>query len=29
MKYTMIVSSPRGERKAKHVCPAISIAIRG
>jgi hypothetical protein len=28
-KYTMIVSSPGGEMKAKHVCPAISIAIRG
>jgi hypothetical protein len=29
MKYTMIVSSPRGEMKTKHICPAISIAIRG
>jgi hypothetical protein len=29
MKYTMIVSSPRSEMKTKHICPAISIAIRG
>jgi hypothetical protein len=29
MKYTMIVSSPGGEIKTKHICPAISIAIRG
>jgi hypothetical protein len=29
MKYTMIVSSPGGEMKTKHICPAISIAIRG
>jgi hypothetical protein len=29
MKYTMIVSSPGGEMKTKHVCPAISILIRG
>jgi hypothetical protein len=29
MKYTMIVSSPEGEMKTKHICPAISIAIRG
>jgi hypothetical protein len=29
MKYTMIVSSPRGEMKTKHICLAISIAIRG
>jgi hypothetical protein len=27
MKYTMIVSSPGGEMKTKHICPAISIAI--
>jgi hypothetical protein len=27
MKYTMIVSSPGGEIKTKHICPAISIAI--
>jgi hypothetical protein len=29
MKYTMIVGSHRGEMKTKHICPAISIAIRG
>jgi hypothetical protein len=29
MKYTMLVSSPGGEMKTKHICPAISIAIRG
>jgi hypothetical protein len=29
MRYTMIISSPRGEMKTKHICPAISIAIRG
>jgi hypothetical protein len=29
MNYTMIVSSPRSEMKTKHICPAISIAIRG
>jgi hypothetical protein len=29
MKYTMIVSSPEGEMKTKHICPAISISIRG
>jgi hypothetical protein len=29
MKYTMIVSSAAGEMKSKHICPAISIAIRG
>jgi hypothetical protein len=29
MKYTMIVSSPGGEMKTKHVCPAISILITG
>jgi hypothetical protein len=28
-KYTMIVSSPGGEMKTKHICPIISIAIRG
>jgi hypothetical protein len=27
--YTMIVSSPGGEMKTKHICPTISIAIRG
>jgi hypothetical protein len=29
MKYTMIVSSPWGEMKTKHLCLAIGIAIRG
>jgi hypothetical protein len=29
MMYTMIVSSQGGEMKAKHIFPAISIAIRG
>jgi hypothetical protein len=29
MKYIMIVSSPGGEMKTKHICLAISIAIRG
>jgi hypothetical protein len=29
MKYTMLVSSPGGEMKTKHICSAISIAIRG
>jgi hypothetical protein len=29
MKYTMIVSSLRGEMKTKHICLAITIAIRG
>jgi hypothetical protein len=29
MKYTMLVSSPGGEMKTKHICPAISIAIGG
>jgi hypothetical protein len=29
MMYTMIVSSPGGEMGTKHICLAISIAIRG
>jgi hypothetical protein len=29
MKYTMIVSSPGGEMKTKHICLTISIAIKG
>jgi hypothetical protein len=29
MKYTMIISSPGGEMKSKHICPVVSIAIRG
>jgi hypothetical protein len=29
MKHTMLVSSPGGERRTKHICPAVSITIRG
>jgi hypothetical protein len=29
MKETMLVSSPGGEMRTKHICPAISITIRG
>jgi hypothetical protein len=29
MKHTMLVSSPGGEMRTKHICPAISITIRG
>jgi hypothetical protein len=29
MKHTMLVSSPGGEIKTKHICPAVSITIRG
>jgi hypothetical protein len=29
MKQTMLVSSPRGEMRTKHICPTISITIRG
>jgi hypothetical protein len=29
MKYTVIVGSPGGEMKTKHICPVISITIRG
>jgi hypothetical protein len=29
MKQTMIVGSPGGEMRTKHICPAISITIRG
>jgi hypothetical protein len=29
MKQIMLVSSPRGEMQTKHICPAISITIRG
>jgi hypothetical protein len=29
MKHTMHVSSPGGEMKTKHICPAVSITIRG
>jgi hypothetical protein len=28
MKHTMLFSSPRGEMRTKHICPAISITIR-
>jgi hypothetical protein len=29
MKQTMLVSSPGAEMRTKHICPAISITIRG
>jgi hypothetical protein len=29
MKHTMLVSSPRGEMRTRHICPAFSITIRG
>jgi hypothetical protein len=29
MKHTMLVSSPGGEMRTKHICPAVSIIIRG
>jgi hypothetical protein len=29
MMQTMLVSSPGGEMRTKHICPAISITIRG
>jgi hypothetical protein len=29
MKHTMLVSKPGGEMRSRHICPAISIAIRG
>jgi hypothetical protein len=29
MKYTMLVSSLGGEMRTKHICPAVSISIRG
>jgi hypothetical protein len=29
MKQTMLVSSPEGEMGTKHICPAMSINIRG
>jgi hypothetical protein len=29
MKHTMFVSSPGGEMRTKHICPAVSITIRG
>jgi hypothetical protein len=29
MKHTMLVSSPGGELRTKHICPTVSISIRG
>jgi hypothetical protein len=29
MKHTMLVSSPGGEMITKHICPTVSITIRG
>jgi hypothetical protein len=29
MKHTMLVSSSGGEMRTKHICPAVSITIRG
>jgi hypothetical protein len=29
MKHSMLVSSPGGEMRTKHICPAVSITIRG
>ncbi len=29
VKQTMLVSSPGGEMRTKHICPAVSISIRG
>jgi hypothetical protein len=29
MKHTMLCSSPSGEMRAKHICPAVSITIKG
>jgi hypothetical protein len=29
MKHTILVSSPGGEMRTKHICPAASITIRG
>jgi hypothetical protein len=29
MKHTMLVSSPGGEMRTKHICAAVSITIRG
>jgi hypothetical protein len=29
MKHTMLASSPGGEIQTKHICPAVSITIRG
>jgi hypothetical protein len=29
MKHTMLVSSPGGEMRTQHICPFVSISIRG
>jgi hypothetical protein len=29
MKHIMLVSSPGGEMTTKHICPTVSITIRG
>jgi hypothetical protein len=29
MNHTMLVRSPGGEMRTKHICPAVSITIRG
>jgi hypothetical protein len=29
MKHTMLVSSPEGEMRTKHICPVASITVRG
>jgi hypothetical protein len=29
MKHTMLVSSPEGEMRTKHICPTVSITVRG
>jgi hypothetical protein len=29
MKHTMLISSPGGEIRTKHICLAVSITIRG
>jgi hypothetical protein len=29
MKHTMLVSSPGGEMRTKHICPVVSISIKG
>jgi hypothetical protein len=29
MKHIMLVSSPGGEMRTKHICPTVSISIRG
>jgi hypothetical protein len=29
MKHHMLVSSPRGDMRIQHICPVVSITIRG